>query len=79
MSVGDVSNYDFEIADDLEGKIEYQGYEAKHTAWNFLGKITFIDGQFQMEVWQYGSIKNIIQADTLRELCIQANNLYGWD
>ena len=47
-------------------------------AWHFYGKVWWKDGNYHVEVWQYGVYRATYTGPTLKELCSYINDLYGW-
>ena len=48
-----------------------------HFAWNFKGFVYWSNGNFNTDVWCYGIYQETLSEDTLEELMISVNMLYG--
>lgn len=76
-----MTNFDQSIDECLEAALmkEPKLVFGRHSGWNFNGHVWFEDGRFHEEVWVYGSVREIISADTLVELMVAVSNEYGQD
>lgn len=73
-------NFDNFIEDGLEQKLieaEGTGYSG-HAAWDFYGHVYYSDGVFKEDVWIYGVKQITMEANSLRELMNNVNDVYGW-
>lgn len=76
-----MSNLDGEIDDGFAEALQAEPGKVfgTHTAWDFYGKVYFMDGKFHEEVWVNRSPRKTISASTLRELMNDVCDYYGHD
>ena len=74
-----MSNYFHSIDEGFAEALKAGGVFARHAGWNFNGRVWWSDGQFHEQVWTYHVPREIISADTLKELMKSVNDEYGWE
>lgn len=76
-----MSNFDGSIDEGLSEALQAEPDEVfgRHAGWNFNGKVWFQDGKFHEEVWVFGSLQQVISADTLSDLMEEVCAEYGND
>jgi len=68
--ISGMSNFDHTIDEGFEQFLRKRPAErwGRHIGWNFIGKVWFEADRFHSEVWLDGSPREVIHADSLREL-----------
>lgn len=78
--IGEVmSNLDHTIDRKVAATLKLGGCYGIHSAWNFNGRVWFADGKWYEEPWRYQCPNEVISADSIEELMMQANEKYGSD
>lgn len=70
------SNFNREMPVNAE-EVLRSGKVINHPAWDHFGKMYFEGGVFKEQVWQYGSIQEVCEADTVEGLFSLVNGKYG--
>ena len=77
---GDMSNFDHEISPGLEEDLRNNPSKyAAYPCWNCYCNVLYREGQFQCIVQRHRETREIISANTLREIMEQVSEKYGDD
>ena len=76
-----MTNFDGSIDDGLAEALQERPGQVfgRHAGWNFNGLVYFANGKFHEEVWVHRTPRQIISADSLRELMDAVCDEYGRD
>jgi len=74
-----MSNSDHVIDYDVVERIKASGEVAEYPGWNFFGNVFFKDNKWYCNVWQYGSVTDLIVSDTIENLKSEVCSRYGND
>jgi hypothetical protein len=72
-----MSNFDHLIEDGAEDKLKNNYVYGGYPGWDFHGWVWHEQDKFHCEVSVYGTIQQIISADTLKELMAEVSLQYG--
>ena len=72
-----MSNFDHRIDEGFEEKLRTGEFWGSHTAWNFYGEVWFENDKFHEQIWVYRFPREVISANTLKELRDAVNDSYG--
>ena len=75
----EMSNFDYAIDEGFEEALRENPNKVfgRHSGHNFNGSVWFDGKQFCEEVWVYGSLREVIESDTLKDLMNDVNSKYG--
>lgn len=74
-----MSNLDHTVDDGMKELLQKGEHYIRHAGWNFNGQVWWDGEKFREEVWTYGSIREVFEADDLKSLMEIVNNEYGWE
>jgi hypothetical protein len=75
----EMSNFDHSIDAGFEDALKDKWVFGRHAAWNFNGSVWHENNQFHSEIWVYHRYQETLSADSLEELMIKTNEIYGYD
>lgn len=74
-----MSNFDHSIDRKVEEAIKGKPYYAQYSGWNFCGYVWWENEKWHCEVWTYGSMDDVISANTLDDIMTEVSDKYGYD
>jgi len=78
--IGEVySNFDHELNKDIAEKLKTGEYHACHSAWNFHGRIVYVDGKYIERVRSYCSTVGFYLGKDILAVIDMTNKLHGND